>query len=252
MDLNTFLIKNTGTAFTDEILWLPNEMDISDTKPRFSNYNSAIDLVSGDITQIPLYFKVIHSNITPLLKIGMISHDDIHSIKSSLIDNSMSKELHIFPHHEKPVDDQHSVMASKIIGHCYHYSSTKAPRIEHFPGDFQDLPEMLSSVELTLSAKFPERISTGYYLPAGQQFTCTVISGDFSGWSIRIGAHSDDLIEHTTLKRWHLISKVFEIKEAATSFHFAYGGLVYFENPTNSSTLEVIVLEIKVENVIVV
>lgn len=98
---------------------------------------------------------------------------------------------------------------------------------------------------MALSTKYNERISTGYYLPAGIQLLVRVIDGDTAGWGIRIGAHSDNIGSCNELRRWPCVS-MFESISGKREFNLScpYGGLVYFESPGAGS------LKVAITNVV--
>ena len=50
--------------------------------------------------------------------------------------------------------------------------------------------KLLDDVEINITCHYKERLSTGYYLPAGTILGLHVLSDSFNGWSIRIGAHT--------------------------------------------------------------
>lgn len=122
----------------------------------------------------------------------------------------------------------HRFNRSKIIGE-------KAPGIDNFPGDFDQTPELLENVELNLSTKFSERISTGYFLPAGVQLVVELIGGDWKNWGLRIGAHTDDLSGCNELRRWPCVTSREELKRAKMNVSSPFGGLIYFESPQAGS-----------------
>ena len=61
---------------------------------------------------------------------------------------------------------------------------------------------------LTLAPSFAERLSTGYYLPAGVSMKLKVLEGDCKGWKVRIGAHTDNIEQRNEYNRWCVISTV--------------------------------------------
>lgn len=99
------------------------------------------------------------------------------------------------------------------------------------------MPDLLENVRISLSTKFDERISTGYYLPAGVQLLVRLDSAgdsndEFKGWSIRIGAHTDDVGGCNELSRWPCVTTV-ESLLGKREFNMSspFGGLIYFESP---------------------
>ena len=99
-----------------------------------------------------------------------------------------------------------------------------------FKGDFDQEPKLLHGVKINLTCDFNERLSTGYYLPAGTILLLAVDSGtDFNGWSIRIGAHTDDLSNCEKLLRWPCVTSCKSLAREL-SFSSPFGGLIYFES----------------------
>ena len=117
---------------------------------------------------------------------------------------------------------------TRLLSNCYIELGEKAPNIEEFPFDFSELPNLLSNVSIRLKSKFSERLSTGYYLPAGVQISIRVTEGNFTGWKCRIGAHSDVLKPESNYKRWPICTTVQNLKKEL-SFTSPFGGLVYFD-----------------------
>ena len=57
-----------------------------------------------------------------------------------------------------------------------------------FPGDFlTDELDLKTDIQLNFESQFDERLSTGYYLPAGLRIIVNILSGNTNNWSIRIG-----------------------------------------------------------------
>jgi hypothetical protein len=92
------------------------------------------------------------------------------------------------------------------------------------------LPSLLEDVEVNFQTKFAERLSTGYYLPAGVNLLIRVTSGNIKGWQVRIGGHTDDLSWCEYLRRFPCVSTCKSL-ETEMSISSPYGGLVYFESP---------------------
>ncbi|XP_066296501.1 TRPM8 channel-associated factor 1-like [Branchiostoma lanceolatum] len=117
-------------------------------------------------------------------------------------------------------------------------SSSKAPGIEEFPGDFESEPQ-LQCATVTINSKRQERHATGYYLPAGKCLlvkSCNTGSGTISGWKIRVGAHTDKLSVQHKLRRWPNISVVKKL-DHETQLFSPYGGNIYLESPQEPSLL---------------
>jgi CubicO group peptidase (beta-lactamase class C family) len=87
-----------------------------------------------------------------------------------------------------------------------------------------------SNITLQLSSKFNERLSTGYYLPAGVQMTVNVIQGSSNGWTCKIGAHTDILHDTSEYTRWPMcfVEKNMSQRKSL-KFKSPFGGLLYFD-----------------------
>jgi hypothetical protein len=79
-----------------------------------------------------------------------------------------------------------------------------------------------------LTSKFSERLSTGFYLPAGVEISIRVVDGNPKDWKCRIGAHSDVLKPESEYRRWPNCSVVKTLKKEL-NFKSSFGGLVYFD-----------------------
>jgi hypothetical protein len=121
--------------------------------------------------------------------------------------------------------------------------SPKAANIEEFPGSYHNLPETTMEVIL-IKSKFDEFHCTGFYVAPGALARLTVLEGNWTGWDVRIGAHTDDLTDMKILNRWPNICCKIKLKKH-TNISSAFGGTIYLDSPKGNSTLK-----IKLENVI--
>jgi hypothetical protein len=121
----------------------------------------------------------------------------------------------------------------------------KAPNIDEFPGNYQslDLP-CTTTVIVEIKSKYDEFHCTGYYIMADSTVRVTVLEGNYAGWELRVGCHTDDLSKMNVLKRWPLISSTIKLSKYST-ITSAYGGLIYLESPKGNSRIR-----IKLENVV--
>ena len=89
-----------------------------------------------------------------------------------------------------------------------------------------------------------EWLSTGWYLPAG--VACTFRAKhfeDIEAWSVRIGAHTDDLSGCGSISRWPCISLVVPLcglcdTSPEVVFSSPYGGLIYLESSRGNVKVE--------------
>ena len=121
----------------------------------------------------------------------------------------------------------------------------RAPNIDEFPGNYNysSYPQATNTV-VSIKSKFDEFHCTGYYMAAGSIVRCLVLEGNPAGWTMRIGAHTDDLSTMSSLNRWPLVSSSVKMKRDM-SISSAFGGLIYIESPKGNSSIK-----IKLENVI--
>ncbi len=81
------------------------------------------------------------------------------------------------------------------------------------------------------------RFHTGYYVAAGIPIQIDVVRQDgASGWSARIGCHSDDLKNCSELRRWHFISLCKPLSSGSVTISSAFGGLLFLESPEEGSS----------------
>lgn len=93
------------------------------------------------------------------------------------------------------------------------------------------MPDLLENVELELTCNFAERLSTGYFLPAGVPLVVDVKQDITKGWMLRIGAHTDDLTNCSDFNRWPCITQCDVLNTGRACFSSPYGGLIYLESP---------------------
>lgn len=101
-----------------------------------------------------------------------------------------------------------------------------------FPGKFTIEPELKQDIKFNFQTKFSERLSTGYYLPAGINLLINVdyISND-QIWSIMIGSHSDDLSNCNQIKRWPSVTICKELTSSNLVISSPFGGLIFVLSP---------------------
>ncbi|CAF4621799.1 unnamed protein product [Rotaria sp. Silwood1] len=127
-------------------------------------------------------------------------------------------------------------------------SDTKAPGINEFPGDFDNPLSIETDVTVNIQSKaVNEWYCTGYYVAPG-----TTIQIDVSepvgatGWSARIGCHSDDLGNCDQLRRWPCISTCKLLSVTTVEMSSAFGGLLFLESPA----VELNSISVSIKNVV--
>ena len=72
----------------------------------------------------------------------------------------------------------------------------------------------------------PEWLGTGLYMPPGGKVSISS-DGDTKGWSVRIGAHTDDVSCRDEWRRWPRVSKIQALAGPKLSVSSPFGGNVY-------------------------
>lgn len=242
MALNTFL-KGFGMSFTSKCLYLGNELVVSDNQADYSNFESALDFIlnADSLQNKDQYWKTLSHGFAHLGEktdesnlLGLVTPE-----KLDCIHNMCISVPNLIPSKRRPICDakcqaQMIIFAKSLnLRRCL-----KAPGIEEFPGDYTDdsPPYLLKSIPVSFDAKFAEWHSTGYYLPAGVECTIKVNQCiDSDAWSVRIGAHTDDLSNCESICRWPCISLVTPLGglsnvQSEIQVSSPYGGLIYFES----------------------
>ena len=232
MCLYQFLKFYTGILFTPAILTLPTECEVSQNQSKYSHFDVALEKACSDPKKMGKYLNTVQSGFDTLCAEEILTAEKINEISEKIITNCKNCGWQIIPSEKHPVTDPGQSGALKLIGKTYNYTEgVKAPGIEEFPGDFKQDPALLENIELKISCQFQERVSTGYYLPAGTTLTVNVSSGSFEGWSVRIGAHSDDLSNCNPMPRWPVVTTVKKFDSEQMNVSSAFGGLIYLESP---------------------
>ena len=239
MCLYQFLKNYTGIFFTTECLSLPNESEVCHNKSKYSHFDIALERSCSNPNKIKKYSNTLQTGFDVLFSEGILNTDKMCELQEMVMNECKNCGWHVIPSEKKPVCDVEQLSAIKLIGKGYNYiEGVKAPGIEEFPGDFKQEPELLENIELEISCQFQERVSTGYYLPAGTILVINICSGDYEGWMLRIGAHTDDLSQSCSLPRWPCVSIEKQLSSQQLSVSSAFGGLIYFESP-NAGTITV-------------
>jgi hypothetical protein len=104
------------------------------------------------------------------------------------------------------------------------------------------------SRKVSVNAAAPGWASTGLYVPAGSVVTVSLPFPALKGsWSLRVGAHSDELWSLDAWQRAPDITRVFPVSQRATRIASGFGGLLYVQVPEDAGTGNV---EAQVEGVV--
>ena len=110
------------------------------------------------------------------------------------------------------------------------------PAAADFPGS---VPADATSARRTVSIDpaEPGWASTGLYAPAGKPITVTLPFNRLKGsWSVRIGAHTDELWALDSWQRAPSITRAFPVTQRVTTVASAFGGPVYVVVPEQAGT----------------
>lgn len=228
-----FLKENTGIIFTPKILSLPDEISVCQNRAKHSHFDYAFERVTKNPEKLIKYCSTIDKGIFTVTQEGFLDKEKIFNFQQLLKQNSKK----IVPSSENPVKSTEEKAKVNLIGKCLIcIGETKAPGVQDFPGDFEDSPELLENIDLEIDTKFREWVSTGYYLPAGINLKAK-IDGNLTGWSIRIGAHSDNIENCDFLTRWPCVTVTRNLSHEMVLCS-PFGGLIYFES-SNSGSIKV-------------
>jgi hypothetical protein len=233
MQLANFL-HTFDIYYTSQCLTIDPVLKASDNKAEFSNFDKALEEIKRNTDHI--HFE----HYTNTLTFGFISFDsNVLKIKK-LTDyqTCIQKKCNSFPDDyvpsdSNPIGNELVKKEIRILSKCFENAHVMAPGISEFPGSYENQPEprLLTEVFISVETQVAEWCSTGYYLPAGVRCRITFVeedSSDIEDWSVRVGAHTDDLSGCSHLKRWPAISVVKRLRPELVVFS-AYGGLIYFE-----------------------
>ncbi|CAF1503058.1 unnamed protein product [Adineta steineri] len=144
----------------------------------------------------------------------------------------MSASQEIIPNDSCPIKDKKCrEQSSGICGIMCGLPGIKAPGIRNFPGDF-DRPPNICNVQCHIESKANEWYCTGYYVAAGVPIQIDVLDqSGATGWSARVGCHSDDLGNCDELRRWPCISIRKPLSDKTIQMNSAFGGLLFLQSP---------------------
>ncbi|XP_013390849.1 TRPM8 channel-associated factor 2-like [Lingula anatina] len=220
-------------------------LNVNDNMAQWAHIGRAIEDVSRDLNRSEKYVELLSGmSLIPQSFRSLI-------FKENLIGylNPAQLESNI-PSPKSPANTSAFRASVRVLGMLYRMTPPQAfcklPGIGVFPGDFSSKPP-LQTVRLNLTTKHRQRLSTGYYVPAGQPVKVTVTSDqgtDLSGWKICIGAHDDSLVNvKEPWRRWPDVAVLEELK-ATTALSSPYGGLLFFDSPERNAELTVIVCNV--------
>jgi hypothetical protein len=223
-----FLKTNFDIILTDLLISVDSEIPVEDNLARFSDFTKALTKVTANANKLSKYCSTLESGISVLKREGFIKADVVTFLEDSIKGEILKRDL--YPLKDRFIKDIENKNLLKLYGKCLIEKEwEKAPHIDDFPGDFNELPELLKEITIDICTKFNEWVSTGLYLPAGVEMTVTVNHGCcIEDWMVRIGAHTDDLSCCDGINRWPIIS-ITKPLEDQFNVCSPFGGLVYFQ-----------------------
>ena len=223
-----FLNDNAGIILTGKHFGCQVRCAVNTSKSQNSNFQAAIDAVCRNTNEISRYSDTIDSCINNMANCDIHDTNSVLRIKDALLKHCATKGWNPVPTQNSPIKAQELKQITKLLCTCYVELGEKAPNIQEFPFDFDYQPRLISNASVKLNSEFSERLSTGYYLPAGVEISIKVLKGQPTDWKCRIGAHSDVLKPEGEYKRWPICTVVYKLKKEL-KFKSPFGGLVYFE-----------------------
>ncbi|CAF1425627.1 unnamed protein product [Adineta ricciae] len=107
--------------------------------------------------------------------------------------------------------------------------------VSNLLGVFQQPLHMETNVTYRVESNTSEWHSTGYYVAPNTPIKIDVLDqAGGSGWSVRIGCHTDNLVDHETQRRPPLISLSKSLSFKRIQMSSQYGGLLFLESPDAS------------------
>ncbi|ESO02577.1 hypothetical protein HELRODRAFT_161865 [Helobdella robusta] len=136
----------------------------------------------------------------------------------------------------KNLYERQAVDAWQLLADLQPNQQFKAPYINIFPGDYQNLPKLVEKF-VGFSSDKDEYFFTGAYVAAGSNATLEVtkVTGN---WKVNIGVHTD-ILSKVKISRWPKMVKVVDIKNTGVFDILSYiGGSVVFVSLKGDSNIE--------------
>jgi hypothetical protein len=232
-----FLRDNFGILFTGNYPTHMNQ-NITENKAFYSHFDIALTEFNYSMAneqKLGQIIDTIRSGMYQLYDEGLFTQKEMLALFDiKLVPTRTSQLTNFGP--KKVIQLMNSIM--KLIDDF----SFKAPGINNYPGDFEKNPKLISHIELNLTSKVSEKLSTGYYLPAGVQLEVKVIEGKPNDWRVQIGGHKDVFTDKCDgLIRWPsiIIEKSLKLTNNTFRIFSPFGGLIYFISPLNGDSIRV-------------
>lgn len=245
-----FLKKHFGIRMTENYVKIGTETSVNENKAliknKGSNKHTAIvfpqDSKKAIIERICEDIDCINQFVDTLDYESLMKEDLslVHHLRDTLVQKSCplcccgNSNLYLAPTKSKPISGEKTQNICRLLNNCFIALNEKPYNVNDFPGECYASTE--NDVQLTVSTKFPwERVSTGYYLPAGFQAEVKILSGNYTSWKIRIGSQSDNLSKCDKYKRWPIMSIVQKVSNKNFHISSPFGGLIYFDSSVSDT-----------------
>ena len=127
MCLHNFLKNYTGIIFTTHCLSLPDKMEVSKNKAKYSQLDIALEQIKSNPKSINKYLNTIQTGFECL------SQSQINHLKSLVIDGCKNTNINFIPSENKPIFESTALSTVKMLGKCY-CEGEKAEGVKEFPG----------------------------------------------------------------------------------------------------------------------
>ncbi|XP_064627164.1 TRPM8 channel-associated factor homolog [Lineus longissimus] len=234
-----FILKELGMCYAtyDEYFSAPDQIMVRDNCADVARFDRALDLLKrgGDLSKVK---KVLRN-------VGSIPLEAYPDIKPEIEALGRSYPS-IPPTSDKPARSEEEKLVATLMcqvmikeGMAGHV--VVADGVNELPGTFENQPR-LETVRVTIEGKEKQCVPTGCYLPAGTELTLSwnVLSGASSGWSVVVGAHTDELYNVADpLRRWPKVSMKKALNGGFVKLCNPFGGQVYLQSPERQGKLRV-------------
>ncbi|CAF1376311.1 unnamed protein product [Rotaria sordida] len=215
-----------GVKITDNYIDCPNPIPFQPELVAFKNVYHVVQNLVNDPNNIK-YLTIVASAIKDVDdKLSCVPVETLQTIV-------MNANRDIIPSSKCPIQDASCREQSKgICSILCVLPGIKAPSVMDFPGDFDQLPRIETNIKCHIQSNFSDWFSTGYYVAAGIPIQIEVLNQvGATGWSARIGCHTDDLKDCDELRRWPYISVCKSLASKNVRLSSAFGGLLFLESP---------------------
>ena len=164
LSIYRFLRKNFDIILTNSCTNVDSLIPVDKNLARYSNFSEAVDKITGDFNKLGKYCSTIECALSAVKEEGLIPDNLISLLGDSVKAEFCKRKNDLYPLKNKFIQKEDDKNILKLFCKCLieRDSVEKAPCIEDFPGDFNELPNLLTNVEIKIETIFEEWISSGY------------------------------------------------------------------------------------------